>query len=472
MSLTKVSYSMINGAYVNVLDFGADPTGSTDSTSAIQTAIESINAGVVFFPLGTYKTTAKIYTSYGKNIKLQGSTIYGGVTVKAYHADHVFEYKFTVHIDGITFTRDAAYVATAKTNQKNAIHSDNTAGAIDGAAYTRIENCAVSNSYAGLRAHGTFQFVENCTANDNQRGMWVIGAEHTLMQNAQEGNTESGLIIEGNGIKVYSNYADDNCSISTALRGAVTFVGDQNVFIGGHFNDNNAAPLIYFDKSRRNYVGNCEFYALSTNPRISVYSTGGNDSFSNVVEMTTPPLVSSYGNSYNNTFPEGTTYAVTDGAFDNLNPVIPVYAITFAFGAADIGAGATRLLNGTSAATHALSLNRYFGEATFINNVELDVIGGQLYLAGDGTPQTLDVKVQCVVTTSGGGTTPTNLITYAGTNSFGAEANSTATREAPITCGQPGTQLFSFSIKNDSAIALKGGSVCIYYRIKSNGVNA
>lgn len=40
MALTKATYSMINGAPVNVLDFGADPTGLTDSTSAIQAAID------------------------------------------------------------------------------------------------------------------------------------------------------------------------------------------------------------------------------------------------------------------------------------------------------------------------------------------------------------------------------------------------------------------------------------------------
>ena len=31
MSFTKVSYFMIIGAPVNVLDYGADPTGATDS---------------------------------------------------------------------------------------------------------------------------------------------------------------------------------------------------------------------------------------------------------------------------------------------------------------------------------------------------------------------------------------------------------------------------------------------------------
>lgn len=46
---------------VSVLQFGADPTGGTDSTDEIQAAINSVPfGGVVEFPHGTYKTTAPI----------------------------------------------------------------------------------------------------------------------------------------------------------------------------------------------------------------------------------------------------------------------------------------------------------------------------------------------------------------------------------------------------------------------------
>lgn len=57
MSLTKATYSMIDGAVVNVLDFGAKGDGVTNDTAAIQAAIDSVttdfNVGegaTVFFP--------------------------------------------------------------------------------------------------------------------------------------------------------------------------------------------------------------------------------------------------------------------------------------------------------------------------------------------------------------------------------------------------------------------------------------
>ena len=40
MTLTKASFSMITGAPINVLDFGADPTGVADSLPAFNAAIE------------------------------------------------------------------------------------------------------------------------------------------------------------------------------------------------------------------------------------------------------------------------------------------------------------------------------------------------------------------------------------------------------------------------------------------------
>lgn len=77
MPLTKVSYSMIEGAVFNVKDFGAKGDGVTDDTAAIQAAIDaacpftwkgttratelSSIAGTVYFPKGTYVVTDKIY---------------------------------------------------------------------------------------------------------------------------------------------------------------------------------------------------------------------------------------------------------------------------------------------------------------------------------------------------------------------------------------------------------------------------
>lgn len=62
MSLTKVSFSMITGTPVNVLDYGADPTGAVNSNDALQNAItDAVAAGnSVYMPAGTYLITETI----------------------------------------------------------------------------------------------------------------------------------------------------------------------------------------------------------------------------------------------------------------------------------------------------------------------------------------------------------------------------------------------------------------------------
>ena len=84
MPLTKVSYSMIAGSPANVLDFGADNTGATNSATAIGLALNS-GAGVVVIPPGIYKmqggvvvtnTALKRIEGYGATLRadIGGST--------------------------------------------------------------------------------------------------------------------------------------------------------------------------------------------------------------------------------------------------------------------------------------------------------------------------------------------------------------------------------------------------------------
>ncbi len=77
MALTKVTYSMIHGAPVNVLDFGADPTGAAFSSTAFQAAIDAAAGKPVLIPQGTYKfDVGLVYNTTGLGVA-QGLKLIG-----------------------------------------------------------------------------------------------------------------------------------------------------------------------------------------------------------------------------------------------------------------------------------------------------------------------------------------------------------------------------------------------------------
>lgn len=86
MSLTKATYSMIEGAPSNVVDLGADSTGVADSVTAFQAAGSS--ASTVSIPDGTFSisanvplTVAKSFTGNGKKTLIQTTGGFGATPI-------------------------------------------------------------------------------------------------------------------------------------------------------------------------------------------------------------------------------------------------------------------------------------------------------------------------------------------------------------------------------------------------------
>lgn len=106
MGTTKVSYSLINGAPGNPLDFGADPTGSTDSTSALNAWLA---AGGGYLPRGTYLVSGAITLSNNCVIEGEGKGI-SIITSNSTTADVVVapESCSNYHLKNFTVTRSVA----------------------------------------------------------------------------------------------------------------------------------------------------------------------------------------------------------------------------------------------------------------------------------------------------------------------------------------------------------------------------
>lgn len=101
MALTKATFSMIEGAVLNVLDFGADPTGTNDSQPAIQAAVDAACAGsntpsyaapykTVFLPAGVYKMQAPlVFPSVGYCAFIGEGNGFHGPSLLQAHAGHM-----------------------------------------------------------------------------------------------------------------------------------------------------------------------------------------------------------------------------------------------------------------------------------------------------------------------------------------------------------------------------------------------
>lgn len=81
MALTKVSYSMISNAPLNVKDYGAKGDGTTDDTASVQAAINAVSAskttGTLEFPPGVYRITSELSIPNFNNICLEASGSFG-----------------------------------------------------------------------------------------------------------------------------------------------------------------------------------------------------------------------------------------------------------------------------------------------------------------------------------------------------------------------------------------------------------
>lgn len=183
MALTKATYSMIDSAVVNVIDFGADATGSLSSTTAFQAAINSLpNGGAVYVPKGTYLLDVTNGVALNSNMTMFGD---GAASI-------------------IRFGNQDALKADTKSNiviRDVKFKSENARLYFKACTNIKLINCLGD----GVRTSG---------GNLTQQGFWFDGCDDVLIENpyfqnyrdciylAKDGSTPCGVVrVQGGRIE-------------------------------------------------------------------------------------------------------------------------------------------------------------------------------------------------------------------------------------------------------------------------------
>lgn len=226
--LTKVTYSMIQGASVNAQDYGAVGNGTTDDSSAIQAAInyvESIGGGIVVLPTATYKVNSTINHYKSVKVDLQSSVIdctsnagtYAWVVKPPVTSNGFAKY-------GMTFPE----IMTGGIFIGVTTPADNTFNATLNCFDFQTSNYVLNNvCVEGFKRAINFDsnafgvLFQNCSFSYNERAWY---ANQTGLTNMGAGLTATNTAFYHNNYDVYNNLCESlfiNCSFDSTLKGVV-----------------------------------------------------------------------------------------------------------------------------------------------------------------------------------------------------------------------------------------------------------
>jgi hypothetical protein len=326
MSLTKVSYSMITGAPVNILDYGfaTSASAATNKTAFLAAVAAAGEGGQVVIPQGTYNIDGEI------QIIKKGVTIQGAASNYRYSADAGFtgtKLVFTSGTSGIDLTQLDSDGATS--SEYTVLRNLNIDGnsILQNGVFIKgckvLDNCTLTGCLtAGLRLGGLVNstVIKQCGIVGNNgvssRGVFMDGVGNTVLKVVEcniRQNTIGIEINQGTGWEFTDCVIESNTGKATYINVTAGLRVGNGVFNRCWHENNNVAGLDYqvhftgVDASPDlNYITyyNCHFDALSNTSYKDVYIQKGG-----FVQFYTCQFSASYGASNTILLAAGCTYA-------------------------------------------------------------------------------------------------------------------------------------------------------------------
>jgi hypothetical protein len=269
MPLTKASYSMVTGAPLNILDYGADPTGVADSSAAFALVVGS-NRNVIV-PAGNYRFTSTVTIPTSTFTKFIGEA---NIPVPAS--------KITVDFDGPAFVSNAG--STSFYCFENIFATVNNPAAKTNTAFVKDDGDAVHCNFKGL----VLKFFKQPGILLNAG--FVCNFDHVLIQSCYNygikvnGGSDCRFVrvladfTDGGGIDAFGSgfvfdnfYSENSCqrnnpaTFNESWRD-IKLAGANHTIIGGliaSFPQNNKAP-IYLGNSLDTSIIGMRAFSLGT----------------------------------------------------------------------------------------------------------------------------------------------------------------------------------------------------------------
>lgn len=265
MALTKASYSIIEGAPLNILDYGAVGDGVTDSTAAIQLAVNAAMAANkrLYFPQGTYvvSSTITVTNGSGAGLFMYGDTtsnfavVPSGTTIKYTGTSNLFQINGSASTVNL-MVKNMSFLGNA--NALNAIK-------VDAGWFVTVEDCVFKSFFeTGASAiyltYTTGSFVgvtriTNCSFIGNVTHIYFDKADtNVLIIDKCSFYDHTFAILNGDGVSgiVSRNVNITNCLFESATSAYDIYCyGGAQVWniVNNYFEQNNAAvssPRILF----------------------------------------------------------------------------------------------------------------------------------------------------------------------------------------------------------------------------------